>query len=122
MAKKSKHDIHRTKLPEVREGLTKRVDACGFTYYITVNFIDKKPMEVFVTIAKEGSPISGFIEALAITISVALQYGTPWEILFDKYLHQVFEPKDDKNSSLIHSIGTEVSNLTKRWNDNAPKT
>ena len=109
------HGGNRTKLPKTRQGLTKRIDACGFTYYLTVNFIEEKPMEIFITIAKEGSSISGFIEAFAITMSIGLQYGVPWEILFDKYIHQNFEPRDDKNSSLIHSIGMETSELVKEW-------
>lgn len=112
---KPKHNGSRTRLPDVREGLTRRVDACGFTYYLTVNFVKDKPMEVFATIAKEGSVISGFIDAFAITISIGLQYGVPWEILFDKYLGQNFGPRDDKNSSLIHSIGTQISKLTDQW-------
>ncbi|MCK5612591.1 hypothetical protein KAR91_62545 [Candidatus Pacearchaeota archaeon] len=109
------HGVNRIKIPQIRKGLTKRVDACGFTYYLTVNFVDDKPVELFVTVAKEGSAVSGFIEAFAITMSIALQYGTPWEILHDKYIHQIFEPKDDKNSSLIHSISTEMDGLIKKW-------
>ena len=110
-----KHGSNRTKLPEVRFGLTKRVDACGLTYYLTVNFVDVQPMELFVTVAKEGSAISGFVEAFAITISIALQYGVPWEVLYDKYLHQIFEPRDDVNSSLIHSIGVEMNKMIDLW-------
>ena len=119
-----KNKAHRTKLPEIRSGLTKRVDACGFTYYLTVNFMENKPMEVFITIAKEGSSVSGFIEALAIAVSIALQHGTPWRALHDKFSNQTFEPRDDKNSSLIHSISKEINKLIEIWNDtyNAPKT
>ncbi|KKN13374.1 hypothetical protein LCGC14_1006930 [marine sediment metagenome] len=110
------HGSNRTKLPEVRYGLTKRVDACGLTYYLTVNFIKNKPMELFITVAKEGSAISGFVEAFAITISIALQYGVPWKVLYDKYLYQIFEPRDDVNSSLIHSIGVQMNAMIEMWN------
>jgi len=122
MRKNDNHNEHRIKISETRPGLTKKVMACGFTYYITVNFSDKKPVEVFVRIAKEGSSISGLIEAFCITLSIALQYNTPWEVLHDKYLNQIFEPKDDENSSLIHSIGVEIDKLIKEWNENAAKT
>jgi len=115
MTDNNSSNTHITKLPEVREGLTKRVDACNFTYYLTVNFVGKKPMEIFITIAKEGSAISGFIEALAITISIALQHDTPWETLSGKFANQTFEPRDDKNSSLIHSISEEVNELVDIW-------
>ena len=113
--KKDKNGKHRIKLSDVRPGLTRRVDACGFTYYLTVNFVDVSPVEVFITIAKEGSSVSGFIETLAITISIALQHGTPWETLCDKFSNQTFEPRDDKNSSLIHSISEEISKLVRLW-------
>ena len=112
------HNERRKKLEVTRPGLTRRVDACGFTYYLTVNFfVDEKPAEIFITIAKEGSAISGFIEAFAITVSIALQYGVPWNILHHKYLNQVFEPRDDANSSLIHSIGVNVDELVKVYKD-----
>jgi len=115
MTTKDKNGSHRVKLPEVRRGLTQRVDACGFTYYMTVNFLEDKPMEVFIQIAKEGSSISGLIDAIAITISIALQHQTPWETLYDKYIHQIFEPRDDKNSSLVHSIGEEMDKMINLW-------
>ena len=113
---KSGHSIVRRRLPENRPGLTRRVDACGFTFYLTVNFFDDlQPGEVFIVIAKEGSTVSGFIDALAVTLSIAFQYGTPWKVLVDKYLNQVFEPKDDVNSSLVHAIGMNISEVIELW-------
>jgi len=105
------HTPDRTRLPDVRAGLTKKAQACGMEYYITVNFFpnSKQPAEVFCRIAKEGSTVAGFIEALMITISIAFQYGVPWDVLYNKYLHQIFEPKDDRNSSLVDAIGKTIT-------------
>jgi len=118
--KKTDHTPDRRKLKDVRMGLTLKRRACGFKYYVTVNFFDDSPhqldpAEVFVRIAKEGSAVAGFIEALAITISIALQYGVPWVVLYDKYLHQIFEPRDDSNSSLVDAIGKTISETIEKW-------
>ena len=113
---KPKHGDGRRRLTEIRRGLTQRREACGFTFYLTVNFFENNgPGEVFVKIAKEGSTVSGFIDALAITLSIALQYDVPWEVLYDKYLNQIFEPRDDENSSLVHAIATGIDELIKEW-------
>jgi len=116
MTKSINHSATRRRLPENRFGLTRRIDACGFRFYLTINFFeDHQPGEVFIVIAKEGSSISGFVDALAVTISIALQYGTPWRVLIEKYLNQIFEPRDDANSSLVHAIGMSMQEMIELW-------
>ncbi len=113
------HTAKRTKLPDVRAGLTRKAQACGMEFYITVNFFPGTniPAECFCRIAKEGSTIAGFVEALMITISIAFQYGVPWAVLYDKFLHQIFEPRDDKSSSLVDAIGKVITLVIKDWVD-----
>jgi ribonucleoside-diphosphate reductase alpha chain len=53
---------------------------------------DGAPGEVFITIAKEGSTISGLMDAFATAISFNLQYGVPLKFLVDKFAHVRFEP------------------------------
>ena len=53
---------------------------------------DGSPGEVFITMAKQGSTISGLMDSLAVAISLALQYGVPLEFLVDKFAHARFEP------------------------------
>ena len=102
----------REKLPDIRNGLTKRCMTCGFKYYVTVNFFeDKRPAEIFVAIAKEGSAVSGFIDSWCIAISLAWQFGVPWEVLATKFIHQKFEPSDDANPSLVHAITETTTQL-----------
>lgn len=112
----TKHTAKRIKLDDVRAGLTMKDRGCGFKYYVTVNFYPNSgaPSEVFIRIAKEGTAISGFVEALAITISIAWQYGVPWAVLYDKYLHQIFEPRDDESSSLVDAIGKTIDKVIKK--------
>jgi ribonucleoside-diphosphate reductase alpha chain len=42
--------------------------------------------------AKEGSTISGLMDAFATAISLTLQYGVPLEALVEKFSHMRFEP------------------------------
>lgn len=103
----------RTRLPETRIGITHKASVGGIEYYVTVNFYPDSadPGELFVAIAKEGSTLAGLIDALAVTISVALQHGVTWEVLGEKYLHTIFDPRDDKASSLVDGLAQTISEL-----------
>jgi ribonucleoside-diphosphate reductase alpha chain len=83
----------RRKLPDERNAITHKFDIAGHEGYITVGlFEDGAPGEIFLTMAKEGSTISGFADAFAQAISYALQYGVPLQSLVDKFSHSRFEP------------------------------
>jgi ribonucleoside-diphosphate reductase alpha chain len=83
----------RRKLPDERHSITHKFDIQGHEGYITVGlFDDGTPGEIFLTMAKEGSTISGFADAFAQAISYALQYGVPLQVLVDKFSHARFEP------------------------------
>ncbi len=83
----------RKKLPDERQSITHKFDIAGHEGYITVGlFADGTPGEIFLTMAKEGSTISGFADAFAQAISYALQYGVPLQVLVDKFSHARFEP------------------------------
>lgn len=104
----------RRRLPGNRIGLTARKQAAGYKFYVTVNFYDDSalPGEVFVNIAKEGSDVAGFVNAWAITLSVALQYGVPWERLRDKYLWSRFGINaSDDCPSIVHAMAETVTEL-----------
>src|SRR5687767_1340240 len=83
----------RRKLPDERHSITHKFDIAGHEGYITVGlFDDGTPGEIFLTMAKEGSTISGFADAFAQAIAYALQYGVPLQVLVDKFSHARFEP------------------------------
>ena len=42
--------------------------------------------------AKEGSTVSGLMDAFATSISLALQHGVPLRVLCEKFAHTRFEP------------------------------
>ena len=83
----------RRRLPDERRSITHKFDIAGHEGYITVGlYEDGQPGELFLTMAKEGSTISGFADAFAQAISYALQYGVPLQDLVDKFSHVRFEP------------------------------
>src|SRR5205823_3654032 len=83
----------RRKLPDERRAITHKYSVAGHEGYITVGmYEDGKPGEIFLVMAKEGSTISGLMDAFATSISMALQYGVPLEALVEKFSHVRFEP------------------------------
>jgi ribonucleoside-diphosphate reductase alpha chain len=53
---------------------------------------DQRPGEIFITMAKEGSTVSGLISSFAQALSIALQHGIPLKLFCDKFSHTRFEP------------------------------
>ncbi len=83
----------RRKLPDERRAITHKFSIAGHEGYITVGmYEDSTPGEIFLVMAKEGSTISGLMDAFATSISMALQYGVPLEALVEKFSHVRFEP------------------------------
>ena len=83
----------RRKLPDERRAVTHKFSIGGHEGYITVGMYDDgTPGEIFITMAKEGSTISGLMDAFATAISFNLQYGVPLKFLVDKFAHVRFEP------------------------------
>jgi ribonucleoside-diphosphate reductase alpha chain len=83
----------RRKLPDERHSITHKFSIGGHEGYITVGlFEDGSPGEVFITMAKEGSTISGLMDSFATAVSYALQYGVPLKFFVDKFSHVRFEP------------------------------
>jgi ribonucleoside-diphosphate reductase alpha chain len=83
----------RRKLPDERQAITHKFSIGGHEGYVTVGlYEDGTPGEVFITMAKEGSTISGLMDSFATAISYNLQYGVPLKFLVDKFGHVRFEP------------------------------
>jgi ribonucleoside-diphosphate reductase alpha chain len=83
----------RRKLPDERNSVTHKFSIGGHEGYITVGlYEDGAPGEVFISMAKEGSTISGLMDTLATSISYGLQYGVPLKFFVDKFSHVRFEP------------------------------
>ncbi|MFP5208276.1 MAG: vitamin B12-dependent ribonucleotide reductase [Acidobacteriota bacterium] len=83
----------RHRLPEERASVTHKFSIAGHEGYITVGLYPTgQPGEIFIRMAKEGSTVSGLMDAFATAISLALQHGVPLKVLCEKFAHTRFEP------------------------------
>jgi ribonucleoside-diphosphate reductase alpha chain len=83
----------RHRLPEERASVTHKFSIAGHEGYITVGLYPTgQPGEIFIKMAKEGSTVSGLMDAFATSISLALQHGVPLKVLCEKFAHTRFEP------------------------------
>ena len=100
--------MNRTKMPLERKSITHRFRVGEAKGYFTVGLYDDgTPGEIFIRIAKEGSTLSGTMNAFATMVSIALQYGVPLQVLVDKFSHFAFEPDgmtDNKDIPTAKSV------------------
>jgi len=83
----------RHRLSEERASITHKFSIAGHEGYITVGLYQTgQPGEIFIKMAKEGSTVSGLMDAFATSISLALQHGVPLKVLCEKFAHTRFEP------------------------------
>jgi ribonucleoside-diphosphate reductase alpha chain len=83
----------RHRLPDERASITHKFSIAGHEGYITVGLYPTgQPGEIFIKMAKEGSTVSGLMDAFATSISLALQHGVPLKVLCEKFAHTRFEP------------------------------
>jgi ribonucleoside-diphosphate reductase alpha chain len=92
----------RRKLEDERRAFTHKFTVGGHEGYLTVGLYDDgQPGEIFITMAKEGSTVSGLMDSFATAVSLALQYGVPLKVLCDKFSHTRFEPSGWTNNPEI---------------------
>jgi len=105
----------RHKLPDERKSITHKFDIAGHEGYLTVGlYEDGQPGELFVTMAKEGSTISGLMDAFATQTSYALQFGVPLKFMVDKFTHMRFEPSGFTKNPEI-PIAKSIVDYIFRW-------
>ena len=107
--------VVRRKLPDERKAITHKFDVAGHEGYLTVGlYEDGTPGELFVTMAKEGSTISGLMDAFATQTSYALQFGVPLKFMVDKFSHMRFEPSGFTKNKEI-PIAKSLVDYIFRW-------
>ncbi|HYI82317.1 MAG TPA: vitamin B12-dependent ribonucleotide reductase, partial [Acetobacteraceae bacterium] len=105
----------RRKLADERRAITHKFSINAHEGYITVGlYEDGQPGEIFLVMAKEGSTISGLMDAFATSISIALQYGVPLQTLVDKFSHTRFEPSGFTKNPEI-PIAKSITDYIFRW-------
>lgn len=106
---------YRRRLPDERLSLTHKFSIAGLDGYITVGmYHDGKPGEIFITVAKQGSVINGLMDAFATSVSIALQYGVPLEVLVSKFAHVRFEPSGYSSNPAV-GYAKSIVDYVFRW-------
>ena len=105
----------RRKLPSERNSITHKFSIGGHEGYLTVGkYEDGTPGEIFIKMAKEGSTLSGIMDAFALSVSIALQYGVPLRALVDKFVNSRFEPSGYTGNPKIRYAKSVVDYIG-RW-------
>lgn len=98
----------RLKLPRSRRGRTFEFRVADCKGFATIGeYEDGRPGEVFLTVSKQGSTLSGIMDAFAKSISYGLQYGVPLKAFVEAFTNMRFEPAgmtDDPDIRFASSI------------------
>jgi ribonucleoside-diphosphate reductase alpha chain len=105
----------RNRLPEERASITHKFKVGDHEGYITVGlYPDGEPGEIFITMAKEGSTVSGLMDSFACAVSIALQHGVPLKLLCEKFAHTRFEPSGWSGNGEI-GFAKSIMDYIFRW-------
>src|SRR3990167_3351568 len=106
---------YRRRLPDERQAITHKFSVSGHEGYFTVGlFEDGQPGEIFITMSKECSTLSGLMDCFATMVSLSLQYGVPVSILVTQFSHVRFEPSGITNNKDIR-FAKSVIDYIFRW-------
>ncbi len=98
----------RKRLPKSRPSRTTSFTVGGAEGYMTAgSYPDDGLGEVFLKLGKQGSTLSGVMDAFSMAISISLQYGVPLETYVSKFTNMKFEPAgltDDPDVRMSQSI------------------
>ena len=87
------HRPLRQKLPRSRRGRTFEFRVADCKGFATIGeYDDGRPGEIFLTVSKQGSTLSGIMDAFAKSISYGLQYGVPLRAFVEAFTNMRFEP------------------------------
>lgn len=105
----------RRRLPEERRAITHKFSIGGHEGYMTIGlYEDGTPGEIFLTMNKQGSVMSGIMDSFAISLSLALQYGVPLRDIINKFVHVRFEPSGYTSNPHIR-IAKSIVDYVARW-------
>ena len=96
------------RLPRSRPASTTSFRVGDAEGYVTAGtYPDDGLGEIFLKASKQGSTLSGIMDAFSIAVSVGLQYGVPLEDYASKFINMKFEPSgmtDDPDIRFASSI------------------
>lgn len=97
------------KLPPERPAINHKFNVGGLKGYLNCGLYEDGELgEIFVTISKEGSTLSGLLDCLATATSISLQRGVPLKDFVEKMTSQKFEPYGFTSNSEIRTASSIV--------------
>ena len=102
------------KMPDTRGSVTHEFKVGGQKAFLIVGlYSDGTPGEIFLDIAKEGSTLSGMVDAWAIAFSFNLQYGVPLTKLIERFSYMRFDPSGFTPGEL--GFANSIVDYVVRW-------
>lgn len=106
----------RKRLPKKRRGTTQSFTLDGQdVYFRSGEYLDSTLGEVFIDVKNDGSTVSGLAGALARSISLGLQHGTPLKEYADLLLFSRFEPHGMVEGHPEIKSAQSIVDLLMRW-------
>jgi ribonucleoside-diphosphate reductase alpha chain len=103
------------RLPQSRPARTTSFRVGDSEGYVTAgSYPDDGLGELFLKVSKQGSTLSGIMDAFSIAISVGLQYGVPLEDYASKFINMKFEPSGMTNDPDIRFASSIVDYVFRR--------
>jgi ribonucleoside-diphosphate reductase alpha chain len=105
----------RKRLPSLRPSTTRSFQVGDAEGYITAgSYPDDGLGEIFLKTSKQGSTLSGVMDAFAIAVSIGLQYGVPLESFVAKFINMKFEPSGMTNDTDVRFATSMVDYVFRR--------
>lgn len=111
----SPHTPVRVRMPDTRNSITHKFTVADHEGYIVASVYPNGEIgEMFFTMAKEGSTISGLFDTIATTTSVGLQHGVPLFAFLNRWVDQRFEPSGFTKNANIREVSS-IMDYIARW-------
>ena len=105
----------RRRLPRVRNGKTYKFQIADLEGYFTVGeYEDGTPGELFISVSKQGSTLSGLMDSFAISVSHGLQYGVPLKSYVKTLRGTSFAPSGITDDSDIRTASSITDYIVRR--------
>jgi ribonucleoside-diphosphate reductase alpha chain len=102
-------------LPKVRNSKTFSFTVADLHgYFIVGEFEDGKPGELFISVAKMGSTLSGLMESFGRSISYGLQHGVPLKVYVKGMIRAAFAPSGITDDPDIRTASSLIDYIFKR--------
>jgi ribonucleoside-diphosphate reductase alpha chain len=107
--------VIRRQMPKVRNSKTFSFTVADLHgYFIVGEFEDGKPGELFISVAKMGSTLSGLMESFGRSISYGLQHGVPLKVYVKGMIRAAFAPSGITDDPDIRTASSIIDYIFKR--------